>query len=414
MSAPLRVIDVTKSATPVDVPADVKNALATQAKTNALQLDIEHLLQRKGANGEKVGEAQFARLASEFLLQEYELAKAESTLKFGSSIGLFLNNITSTFGKALIPIGLLSAFAVDFAIFGGAHTALMVTNKWFLGLAVGSLLTATLIGTAENKYARGAYILTAVGLSAAAAYLAASSNPEFKGLWASQFSHMDVDYNAAAAKLAVADADKALLSTQVADLEVQVRTGGVGGKHVATDGNPHNDYLIRDLAAAKAKLATATSQAAEFGTAARDLAPRRPSQTYGLYGGALYLGAWLTLAQMQVANIISKGPKWLADSKNDAKHIAAQRELVRALEDNPHRVEAKTSAILERMKEVYVAGLTAKMGAEEAKRFVDGIFTDKTEEKMVKDSAKLFADSLKRRAPAARGQIPAHLKLEAA
>lgn len=373
-------------------------ALKTLAlKTNVLELDIEALLYNKGKHGETMNAGQFARLASEYLLQYYDLTKAETTLKMSDSAGLFFNSINSFSSKALVTIGLLSAFAVDFAMFGGTATLLIAKSPFFYGMVAASLLTASLIGTAETKAARAAYTSAASALALAAAYQVASANPDYVASWAKGFASYDTAYNAVATKAAVADATKADLATQVKDLTHQVNFGGVGGKHVAIDGNVHNDYLIGDLAKAQAKLSAATADAARYTEELKAFGNERPSQRIGLIAATGYMGAWLTLAQLQVGNIIAKGPKWLKASREEAAILKAKRDMVRALEENPKRVLAKTSAVLEKMKEFYLAGVLETKGPDEATRLAKELFSDANLDKMNEEAATLFSAAIKKR-----------------
>ena len=365
--------------------------------THIIDMNIEELLRNKGRNGEDMNAKQFANLASEYLLQQYEIAKAETTLHAGSSIGLFFNSINNASSKSLITIGLLSAFAVDIAVFGGGATLLIAKSPMFYGMAAASLLTASLIGTAENSVTRGAYTAVASALALAAAYQVAGSNPEYVNSWAQGFTGMDTAYNAATTKAAVAADAKVSLTDQVQHLTQQVEHGGIGGKHVAVDGNKANDYLIGDLAKARAALDKAGIDAAQAGADLKVLSGERPSQQIGLASATAYIGAWLTLAQLQVASIISKGPKWLKQSKDEAKVYKANKEMVRSLEENPSRVLAKTSAVLEKMKEFYLAGIAETKGPAEVKRITGTLFTDKNFEEMNDAAATLFTAAIKRK-----------------
>ncbi len=407
ISSPSIVPKIKQTAAPIQLDA-----------SNIIDMNIEELLRNKGRNGETMNAKQFANLASEYLLQHYELAKAETTLHAGSSIGLFFNTLNSASSSSLVTIGLLSAFAVDIAVFGGGATLLIAKSPLFYGMAAASLLTASLIGTAKNSITRGAYTAVASALALAAAYQVASSNPDYVNSWAHGFTGMDAAHNAAATKAAVAADAKANLSSQVDQLTQQVNHGGVGGKHVATDGNPHNDYLIGDLAKARAALDKAVIDAAQTGADLKALGDQRPSQKFGLASATAYIGAWLTLAQLQVANIISKGPEWLKRSRDEAKVYKANKDMVRALEDNPSRVLAKTSAVLEKMKEFYLAGVAETKGEAEVKRITASLFTDSNFEKMNDDAAALFTASIKRkdismveRAKRRMGGTPSHLAI---
>lgn len=385
---------------------------------NIIEMNIEELLRNKGRNGEDMTPKQFSNLASEYLLQQYEIAKAETTLHAGSSIGLFFNSLNNASSKSLISIGLLSAFAVDIAVFGGGATMLIAKSPLFYGMAAASLLTASLIGTAQNSVTRGAYTAVASALALAAAYQVASSNPEYVNSWAHGFTGMDAAHNAAATKAAIAADAKANLGAQVDQLTQQVSHGGVGGKHVSVDGNKANDYLIGDLAKARAALDQAVIDAAQTGSDLKALGDGRPSQKWGLGSATAYIGAWLTLAQLQVANIISKGPTWLKQSKDEAKLVKANKEMVRSLEENPSRVLAKTSAVLEKMKEFYLAGVAETKGDAEVKRITGTLFTEKHFEQMNDDAATLFTAAIKRkdvtmmdRAKRRMGGTPSHLAM---
>ncbi|MDX1921603.1 MAG: hypothetical protein SFW65_00550 [Alphaproteobacteria bacterium] len=366
-------------------------------KTNIIEMNIKELLVNKGRNGEEMTAKQFANLAAEYLLQQYELAKAETTLKFGSSIGLLFNNINNLSSKSLITIGLLSAFAVDIAVFGGGATMLIAKSPMFYGMAAASLLTASLIGTSESNAARAGYTAAASALALAAAYQVASANPEYVNTWANAFTGWDGVHNAAATKAAIAADAKANLQDQVARLTEQVNHGGVGGKHVMVDGNPHNDYLVKDLATAQKAFDAAVLEASRTAADLKALGSERPSQKIGLGVATAYIGAWLTLAQLQVANIISKGPRWLKQSREEARVYKASKEMVHALEENPKRVLAKTSAVLERMKEFYLAGVLETKGEAEVKRITQTLFTNDNFEQMNEDASALFTDAIKRR-----------------
>jgi len=202
-------------------------------------------------------------------------------------------------------------------------------------------------------------------------------------------------HNAAAAKAAVAADVKANLQSQVERLTEQVQHGGLGGRHVATDGNVHNDYLIRDLATAQAALDRAVTEAARTASDITALGAR-PSNGYGLAASTAYIGAWLTLAQLQVANIISKGPKWLKAAQDDAKTFKAKKEMIKALETNPSRVDAKLSAVLEKMKEFYLAGIKESQGEAGVKHMTSTLFTQANFDKMNDHATALFGDAIKR------------------
>lgn len=407
ISSPSIVPSIKQAAAPIQLEA-----------SNIIDMNIEELLRNKGRNGEDMNAKQFANLASEYLLQQYELAKAETTLHAGSSIGLFFNTLNSASSSSLVTVGLLSAFAVDIAVFGGGATLLIAKSPLFYGMAAASLLTASLIGTAKNSVTRGAYTAVASALALAAAYQVASSNPDYVNAWAHGFTGMDAAHNAAATKAAVASDIKTNLETQVKDLTHQVNFGGVNGKHVMTDGNPHNDYLVGDLAKARTALDKAIIDATQTASDLKAMGDQRPSQKFGLASASAYIGAWLTLAQLQVANIISKGPEWLKHSRDEAKVYKANKDMVRALEDNPSRVLAKTSAVLEKMKEFYLAGVAETKGDAEVKRITASLFTDKNFEQMNDDAAALFTASIKRkdvsmveRAKRRMGGTPRHLAI---
>ena len=400
----------------VKAGAPANTNLVAVEPANIIDMNIEALLREKGRNGEEMNPKQFASLAAEYLLQQYELAKAETTLHSGSSIGMFFNSINNASSKSLITIGLLSAFAVDIAVFGGGATLLIAKSPLFYGMAAASLLTATLIGTAEKPATRAAYTAVASALALAAAYQVSSDSPQYVDAWAHGFSSLDTTHQAAAAKAAIATDVKANLQTQVAALTEQVQHGGIGGRHVATDGNVHNDYLIRDLATAQAALDRAVADAAKTAADLRALGDK-PSHGYGLAASTAYIGAWLTLAQLQVANIISKGPKWLKAAQDDAKTFKAKKEMIKALETNPSRVDAKLSAVLEKMKEFYLAGIKETQGDAGVKRMTSTLFTESNFDKMNDHATALFGDAIKRddtammaRAKRSAGLKPAELK----
>jgi hypothetical protein len=397
---------------------EVERGRIDLAPTNIIEMNIEQLLRNKGRNGEEMNANQFANLAAEYLLQQYELAKAETTLHGGSSVGMFFNTITNMSSKSLITIGLLSAFAVDIAVFGGGATLLIAKSPLFYGMAAASLLTASLIGTAKTSTARGAYTAVASALALAAAYQVASSNPDYVASWAHGFTGLDTAHNAAATKAAVAADVKSNLQTQYEQLKQLVEHGGVGGKHVAVDGNSANDYLIGDLAKLKVTYDNAIADAAKTAADLKSLGTEKPSAKYGLGFGTAYIGAWLTLAQLQVANIISKGPTWLKESRDEAKVHKAKKEMVRALEENPNRVLAKTAGVLEQMKEFYLAGVAEAKGDAEVKRVTAKLFTDANFDVMNDKAAALFTDAIKRkdismldRAKRRMGGTPAHLSM---
>lgn len=380
----------------VTAHAPANTNLVAVEPANIIDMNIEALLRSKGQNGEEMNAKQFASLATEYLLQQYELAKAETNLHGGSSVGMFFNTINNMSSKSLITIGLLSAFAVDVAVFGGGATLLIAKSPLFYGMAAASLLTASLIGTAESNVTRGAYTAVASALALAAAYQVASSNPDYVNAWAHGFTGMDGVHNAAATKAAVAADAKANLADQVQHLTQQVEHGGVNGKHVMTDGNPHNDYLVGDLKTAQRALDAAIIEATKTASDLKALGDEKPSHKIGLLSATAYIGAWLTLAQLQVANIISKGPKWLKEAQQDAKTFKAKKEMIAALETNPSRVDAKLSAVLEKMKEFYLAGIKETQGDAGVKRVTATLFTESNFDKMNDHATELFSEAIKR------------------
>ena len=327
---------------------------------------------------------------------------------------MFVNSFLDMNAKLLLPAGLVAAFALDFAIFGGAHSALVASNKWFIGMVLGSsVLTGSLMATANSKVGRYAYGTAAVGLSLAAAYLAVADNDFLRSIWTKNFTHMDGDYNTVSSQFEVANDHKGILERQVTDLDQQVKHGGTNGGHVMTDGNPHNDYLVGDLKKAQDALAVDASKVASLKEQMKALGVNRPSQMLGLILGTGYLGTWLSLAQLQVASIIEKGPQWLKDARKEAADKVTQRAFVRAIEQNPDRVETKAAQTVLRLKELYLSALEVAGVSEKDQPF----FADDKEKEMITAVATKFTQGIKlistRPSFSERfGGVAEHLRLE--
>ncbi|MBY0429048.1 MAG: hypothetical protein K2Q32_07490 [Alphaproteobacteria bacterium] len=402
----------------VTAHAPANTNLIAVEPADVINMNIEGLLYAKGLNGGAINAKQFAALASEYLLQQFELTSAETTTHWWSSPGMFANSMTRSTAVAFIPLGLLAAMGVDIAVFGGGSQSLIDHSKFYYGMGIASLLTATLIGTAENVSTRTAFVTAASVLSFAAAYLAASDNPEYVNHWANAFTGLDGAHNAASVKSSIAAEVKANLQAQYEQLKQLVEHGGVGGKHVAVDGNPSNDYLIGDLAKLKIEYDKSIEAAATTAANVKALGTELPSQKWGLATATGFIGSFLILAQLQVANVITKAPKWYKDARDETRMHKAKKELVALLRNNPKRVEAKLSAVLQHMEDTYLKGVESGPGGKaEADRIRANLFSEKNVDDMTTSATQLFGEAIVRddtamlaRAKRSAGLKPAEAK----
>jgi len=337
-----------------------------------------------------------ARLASEVLLLEYNLLKAETTLKWNSSLGLALASGYNMVSVGAPLVALSAGLAIDIAIFGGAATALVTTNPLFAVLGAGSLVFGLGAGIAEKGAVRN-WLYAATALASFGAAMIAANNPEFIKHFSSLFPSSWDQTNQVAGANSDAASAKVQQIRELLDIRTkELATGGRGGQPMLSDGYAGNDIdgrnlrdvIIPDL---QAKLIAAREEAARAGSASALANDVSTVRWLGRVTGAAYLGLFLASAQYVIATVVQRAPQMLREQKELAKVFAAKIENVRQLENSPARVEARIGLILSKFEEL----LTTKAAGDDKKlSTVRELFSDDSLAQMTVSGREIFSQTL--------------------
>jgi hypothetical protein len=402
-------------ADPPNLPAAAQDnhlPVATQAAVDPhdLRINFAELIRDKVNAGEDIGKERFARMAAEALLQDYDVARAETTLSPAASMRLFAANIASFLSENIIPAALLSGLAVDLLIYGGAVTTMIAANPLFAGLALGSVLAGYLIG--KTKGMERGIATGLIGFTVAmASYYFASSNPDFTSLISQKLSFLDPSYNAAHAQHQALIGEKALYEGKLGELQ-QMFQNGQSGKPVDIDGYAANDWIYKNtgdlgdkinIPRAEGKIAELTQKISAIAPQVGELAEKRPSTYIGLGLGTAYLASWLGMALMTVGNIVRNGREWKKEAHSDAARFKEKKDLIRSLHGNDARVLSRASAKLEQLGEIYISGFARRHGAAEARKLRESFFSDRNFGEMTQQAGALFRDAVPKGPPPAAG-----------
>jgi len=297
-------------------------------------ISVEAALTEMAAVRATMTASELGTMAGIGVLDQYHLAKAETSLRWWRSLGLVISSFYAFLAIALPAVSLAAGIAIDVAIFGGTAEDLRAHNAWFIGLSVGSLIFAVGIGIGRNY--RKALLALSFAACLGASSIAAD-NLTFSKHFANLFPGLKSAENAADIKVSEAKAELKADEDRQASDENELQTGGDNGKPILTDVNPYNDDKGRALEftdiprdkthvqEAKAKLSTAITQ--------RDqVVLSSPAQYTGRVLAAVYIFAWLYASQLVIGKVIELGPEILRAQRLRSSQQSLRSSLIIQLE----------------------------------------------------------------------------------